>query len=52
MRVVKFSQGGIVRRVAVIDDADEEVVLVTRFLSLNPWIERVVVRRGNGESAL
>ena len=33
MRVVKFSQGGIVRRVAVLDDADEEVVLVTRFLS-------------------
>ena len=33
MRVVKFSQGGIVRRVAVIDDADEQVVLVTRFLT-------------------
>jgi site-specific recombinase XerD len=32
VRVVKFSQGGIVRRVAVLDDADEEVVLVTRFL--------------------
>ena len=32
MRVVKFSQGGIVRRVAVLDDADEEIVLVTRFL--------------------
>ena len=33
MRVVKFSQGGIVRRVALLDDADEEVVLVTRFLT-------------------
>jgi integrase len=33
VRVVKFSQGGIVRRVAVLDDADEEVVLVTRFLT-------------------
>jgi integrase/recombinase XerD len=33
VRVVKFSQGGIVRRVAVLDDADEEVALVTRFLT-------------------
>ena len=33
MRVVKFSQGGIVRRVAVLDDADGEVALVTRFLT-------------------
>jgi integrase len=33
VRVVKFSQGGIVRRVAVLDDADGEVALVTRFLT-------------------
>lgn len=33
MRVVKHVDGGIVRRVVLIDDAGAEVVLVTRFLA-------------------
>lgn len=33
MRVVKVREGGIVRRVVLLDDVDDEVVLVTRFLS-------------------
>lgn len=33
MQVVKLREGGIVRRVVLLDDAGDEVVLVTRFLS-------------------
>ena len=33
MRVVKEREGGIVRRVMLVDDAGDEVALVNRFLS-------------------
>lgn len=33
MQVVKVRDGGIVRRVSLLDDAGDEVVLVSRFLS-------------------
>ena len=33
MRVIKHCENGIVRRVALIDDAGRDVVPVTRFLS-------------------
>jgi integrase/recombinase XerD len=33
VRVVKQREGGIVRRVVLLDDAGEDVVTVTRFLS-------------------
>ena len=48
MLVVKAVEGGIVRRVVLLDDAVVEVVLVTRFLGhwLIPGIARYVVRLG------
>ncbi len=36
MQVVKYVDGGIVRRVVLFDDAGVEVVLVTRFLAILP----------------